>query len=64
MKKEIKILRILIAILIILNLIMCFKGMKVEAENRELKEKIENLEDKSMNEEMLEENWEHIPRID
>ena len=62
--KENNIQKIIIAILIILNLIMCFKGLKLEAENRELKEKIENLEDKSMNEEMLEENWEHIPRID
>lgn len=44
MKKEIKILRILIAILIILNLILCFKVLKLETENRELKEKIENLE--------------------
>lgn len=39
--KENNIQKILIAILIILNLAICFKGMKVEAENRELKEEIE-----------------------
>lgn len=42
--KENNIQKILIAILIILNLIMCFKGLKLETENREMKEKIENLE--------------------
>ena len=42
--KENNIQKIIIAILIILNLAICFKGMKVEAENRELKEKVENLE--------------------
>lgn len=41
---ENKFLKIIVAILIILNLIMCFKGLKLETENRELKEKIENLE--------------------
>ena len=44
MKNENKFLKIIVAILIILNLIMCFKGLKLETENRELKEKIENLE--------------------
>ena len=44
MKEENKFLKIIVAILIILNLIMCFKGLKLETENRELKEKIENLE--------------------
>ena len=42
--KENNIQKILIAILTILNLIMCFKGLKLETESRELKEKIENLE--------------------
>lgn len=41
--KENKILKILIAILIILNLIISFKGLKLDTENRELQEKIENL---------------------
>ena len=45
MKNENKFLKIIVAILIILNLIMCFKGLKLETENRELKEKIENLEE-------------------
>ena len=40
--KENNIQKIIIAILIILNLAICFKGMKVEAENRELKEKIKD----------------------
>lgn len=42
--KENNIQKILIATLIILNLIMCFKGLKLDTENRELKGKIENLE--------------------
>lgn len=42
--KENNILKILIAILIILNLIMCFKGLKLETENRELREKVKELE--------------------
>lgn len=44
MKEENNFLKVIVAILIILNLIMCFKGLKLETENREMKEKIENLE--------------------
>ena len=49
MKTENKFLKILIAILIILNLIMCFKGLKLETENRELKEKLEGIHNETNN---------------
>ena len=47
--KENNIQKILIAILIILNLIMCFKGLKLETENRELKEKLEEIHNETNN---------------
>lgn len=44
MKNENKFLKIIVAILIILNLIMCFKGLKLAIDYEALKIKNEDLE--------------------
>lgn len=44
MKQENKFLKIIVAILIILNLIMCFKGLKLAIDYEALKIKNEDLE--------------------